>query len=221
MNFYSDKESQVFAYDDEQLSLVSRLSELEFLIQEKELSAISAKNNVEQITLELDEAKALLESITANVINSDDDNATEINKEIQRVKLLIDSKAILQNEAIALLNETETEYFTLKGEYDDFSPAFFAIREKLKVLNKMTKKEVEAHLNPPITKKQLVSEAEQQKQSLLSEATDAIAPLQDAVDIDIANDEEIILLKEWKKYRVLLNRVDISLAPDIDWPQKP
>lgn len=74
---------------------------------------------------------------------------------------------------------------------------------------------------PKPTKEQLIAEAEQQKQSLLAEATEAIAPMQDAVDLDIVTDEEIVLLKEWKKYRVLLNRVDTSLAPDIEWPQKP
>ncbi|MTC35819.1 tail fiber assembly protein [Providencia alcalifaciens] len=85
----------------------------------------------------------------------------------------------------------------------------------------MTDKEVDAYTNPPKTKEQHIAEAEQQKQMLLSEATETIAPLQDAVDLDIATDEEIALLKEWKKYRVLLNRVDTSLAPDINWPQKP
>ncbi|QIC17843.1 tail fiber assembly protein [Providencia vermicola] len=85
----------------------------------------------------------------------------------------------------------------------------------------MSEKEIKAHLNPPISKDQLIAEAEQQKQSLLAESNNAIAPLQDAVDLDIATDEEIALLKEWKKYRVLLNRVDTSLAHDIDWPQKP
>ncbi|EMM5239625.1 TPA: tail fiber assembly protein, partial [Escherichia coli] len=25
----------------------------------------------------------------------------------------------------------------------------------------------------------------------------------------------------WKKYRVLLNRVDTSTAPDIEWPKEP
>ncbi|EJQ6528684.1 tail fiber assembly protein, partial [Escherichia coli] len=25
----------------------------------------------------------------------------------------------------------------------------------------------------------------------------------------------------WKKYRVLLNRVDTSLSPDIEWPSQP
>ncbi|MDC9595604.1 tail fiber assembly protein, partial [Xenorhabdus anantnagensis] len=28
-------------------------------------------------------------------------------------------------------------------------------------------------------------------------------------------------LTEWRKYRVLLNRVDCSTAPDIQWPKVP
>lgn len=74
---------------------------------------------------------------------------------------------------------------------------------------------------PKPTKEQLIAESEQQKQSLLSEATGAISPLQDAVDLDMATDEESALLKEWKKYRVLLNRVDTLAAPDIEFPEKP
>ena len=46
----------------------------------------------------------------------------------------------------------------------------------------------------------------------------AIAPLQDAVDMDMATDDETVRLQEWKKYRVLLSRVDSS-APD--WPLSP
>ncbi|NHN52693.1 tail fiber assembly protein [Providencia rettgeri] len=88
-------------------------------------------------------------------------------------------------------------------------------------MKKMTPKEVDAHLNPPISKEQLTAEAEQQKQSLLAEANNAIAPLQDAVDLGMATDEEKAKLTAWKTYRVLLNRVDTSLAPNIDWPVKP
>ncbi|HBE5608577.1 TPA: tail fiber assembly protein [Escherichia coli] len=29
------------------------------------------------------------------------------------------------------------------------------------------------------------------------------------------------LVTTWKKYRVLLNRVDTSVAPDIEWPSQP
>lgn len=64
-------------------------------------------------------------------------------------------------------------------------------------------------------------EALQQKSSLLTEASTAIAPLQDAVDLDIATDAEITSLAAWKKYRVLLNRVDTEKAPDITWPEIP
>ncbi|EUD10919.1 MULTISPECIES: tail fiber assembly protein [Providencia] len=74
---------------------------------------------------------------------------------------------------------------------------------------------------PEPTSEQLITEAEQQKQSLLAEANSAIAPLQDAVDLEMATDEEKTQLTAWKTYRVLLNRVDTSLAPDIDWPEKP
>jgi len=56
---------------------------------------------------------------------------------------------------------------------------------------------------------------------LMEEANNAIAPLQDAVDINIATDEEVTRLAEWKKYRVLLSRVNMQNAPDIEWPTKP
>lgn len=52
-------------------------------------------------------------------------------------------------------------------------------------------------------------------------ATDAINPLQDAVDLGIATDEEKRLLPLWKKYRVDVSRVDVSQAPDVPWPVTP
>jgi len=55
----------------------------------------------------------------------------------------------------------------------------------------------------------------------MDEANRTIAPLQDAVDISIATDEEITRLAEWKRYRVALSRIDTSTAPDIEWPAKP
>lgn len=60
--------------------------------------------------------------------------------------------------------------------------------------------------------------AEQEKINLLAVATSAIAPLQDAVDLDMATEVETALLLEWKKYRVLLNRVDTSKP---EWPTPP
>ncbi|NBB61310.1 phage tail protein [Pseudomonas sp. ODNR1LW] len=51
----------------------------------------------------------------------------------------------------------------------------------------------------------------------------AIAPLQDAVDIDEATAAEIALLKAWKKYRIALNRLpeQAGYPTVIDWPAAP
>ncbi|RXK33358.1 hypothetical protein BBD39_11215 [Arsenophonus endosymbiont of Bemisia tabaci Asia II 3] len=72
-----------------------------------------------------------------------------------------------------------------------------------------------------LTKKELIKQAEQNKAFLMNNANMIITPLQDAIDLDMATEEEKLKLTEWKKYRVLLNRVDLSPAPDIKWPQKP
>ncbi|HER1288810.1 TPA: tail fiber assembly protein [Salmonella enterica subsp. enterica serovar Elomrane] len=61
-------------------------------------------------------------------------------------------------------------------------------------------------------------EAEGTKSRLLQVASGKIAPLQDAVDLEIATDDEKVQLDEWKKYRVLVNRVDTS---NPDWPDVP
>jgi hypothetical protein len=54
-------------------------------------------------------------------------------------------------------------------------------------------------------------------------ADTAIAPLQDAVDIDDATDADVALLKAWKKYRVALNRLpdQPGYSTTIDWPDIP
>lgn len=70
-------------------------------------------------------------------------------------------------------------------------------------------------------KSALVAEAENEKTQRLNEANNTISYLQDAVDVGLATEEEVAALQAWKKYRVLLNRVDTSIAPDIDWPEKP
>lgn len=60
--------------------------------------------------------------------------------------------------------------------------------------------------------------AKQQRTALLVAANAEISWRQDAVDADIATDEEKTALAEWKKYRVLLMRVDTA-APV--WPVAP
>ncbi|UQZ13554.1 tail fiber assembly protein [Providencia stuartii] len=67
----------------------------------------------------------------------------------------------------------------------------------------------------------LIEQAEQEKSQRLDEANNTLTYLQDSIDTGLETDEEAAALQAWKKYRVLLNRVDTSLAPNIEWPEKP
>ncbi|PHM39810.1 phage tail fiber assembly [Xenorhabdus mauleonii] len=73
---------------------------------------------------------------------------------------------------------------------------------------------------PPSAEEQR-QQAESEKRQLLGVAKEKIAIWQDAMDLGMATNAEKITLTEWRKYRVLLNRVDCSTAPDIDWPEQP
>lgn len=54
-------------------------------------------------------------------------------------------------------------------------------------------------------------------------ADQAVSDLQDAVDTDEASDDDVALLKEWKKYRVALSKIaaQTGYPIDIDWPVAP
>lgn len=71
---------------------------------------------------------------------------------------------------------------------------------------------------PPLSPEVVIAQAEQKRTQLRGVADSQIAWRQDAVDADIATDEEAAELAAWKKYRVLLMRVD-TLAPV--WPTAP
>lgn len=73
---------------------------------------------------------------------------------------------------------------------------------------------------PPPTAEQLIAQAEQQKTALRQSADAEIAWRQDAVDAGIATAEETAALADWKKYRVLLMRINTA-TPDIEWPSPP
>ena len=66
-----------------------------------------------------------------------------------------------------------------------------------------------------------VNQASIKKNQLLEKAASQLSYLQDAVDSQIASEQETQLLVEWKKYRVLVNRIDIEQAPNIEWPNQP
>ena len=65
-----------------------------------------------------------------------------------------------------------------------------------------------------------IEDAKNLKNTLLKNANENIATLQDAVDFDMATESEISQLKAWKQYRVRLNRVDPYEAPEIIWPDE-
>lgn len=70
---------------------------------------------------------------------------------------------------------------------------------------------------------QLLGAVQADAASRRAAADSAIAPLQDAVDIDDATDAEVLALKAWKKYRVALNRLpeQSGYPTEIDWPAPP
>lgn len=76
--------------------------------------------------------------------------------------------------------------------------------------------------NPPeVTKEQYIIEAERKKNELLEFAANKKSPLQDAIDLDEATKEEVAELNLWKRYSIALNRVDLSKAPEVEWPVPP
>lgn len=73
---------------------------------------------------------------------------------------------------------------------------------------------------PPMNPAQILAENTARRDALLLGASAAIAPLQDAVDLEMATAAETALLKQWKQYRVAVNRVDLTQANPV-WPTEP
>lgn len=81
----------------------------------------------------------------------------------------------------------------------------------------------EEYVPPELTLEDLRRIALGQRDDLLGIAALRIAPLQDAVDLDDATQEEVSLLKKWKQYRILLNRIhdQPEFPSSIEWPAEP
>jgi predicted nucleic acid-binding Zn-ribbon protein len=136
MNYYKDKiTNQVYAYDDEQLSVVARMNELEKLIQTKEPYYIEVSNNLHQSTVELERLKRQLD----NAIESE---ATE--DIISVLTIEVDEATEAHNQAMAIYVPVDAEYQSLKTEYDAILPVFFEVRENISIMKKMSAKEVDA-----------------------------------------------------------------------------
>ncbi|MGC1007512.1 tail fiber assembly protein [Pantoea agglomerans] len=68
---------------------------------------------------------------------------------------------------------------------------------------------------------ELISKAEDKRSRLRAESDIAIQPLQDASDLGIATDDELSQLVAWKKYRVMLMRINTKDVENIIWPEQP
>ncbi|TQS86095.1 tail fiber assembly protein [Limnobaculum zhutongyuii] len=74
---------------------------------------------------------------------------------------------------------------------------------------------------PPPSREELISAARNEKAWLLTLVDTTLNTLKDAVELDMATDKEAERYTTWRKYRVLLSRIDVTKAPDIEWPDKP
>ncbi|HHU4996005.1 TPA: tail fiber assembly protein [Yersinia enterocolitica] len=63
-----------------------------------------------------------------------------------------------------------------------------------------------------------VTQAKADKSKLISSASNKIETLKDRIE---AGQDKAAELKLWKSYRIALDDVDVSAAPDIEWPVAP
>ncbi|WP_392588210.1 tail fiber assembly protein [Serratia ureilytica] len=75
--------------------------------------------------------------------------------------------------------------------------------------------------NDSLAKENAINTARENKEELSVNAESKIAMLSRAVKLGIATDKEKEKLNQWEAYSVYLSRVEVSNAPDIDWPSIP
>lgn len=76
---------------------------------------------------------------------------------------------------------------------------------------------------PGQTPEQVLNGALLQRDRLIGVSATRIAPLQDAVDLEVATPAEVAMLKKWKQYRIAVNRVpdQEGFPTQITWPTQP
>jgi len=109
--------------------------------------------------------------------------------------------------------------FEEDGSQDSFiSPAFVPLSgEEVSAI----RAQQEAAQAP--TLEQSLELATAKHDELLSLAGLRIAPLQDVVDLGEASADEVAALRQWKQYRVAVNRVttQVGFPVSIEWPEPP
>lgn len=112
--------------------------------------------------------------------------------------------------------------------YTDKNNVIYALEDELNPVEwlpvkvkEIDEKEALLIANPPPTKQQLVEQAEEKKQYLISEVHTETEILRAKLVLGRIKDDEKALLNAWLDYLDLLEAIDTSLAPDIKWPLKP
>lgn len=123
------------------------------------------------------------------------------------------------NEQMTVIDRINAPDFD--NEKEQIPEIFFEIDEKIKGMHKMSAKEIEAHINPPVTKEQLIAEAEAKKQALIAEASQKTQLWQTQLILGIITEEDKTSLKEWMLYVQEVQVVDPSLGAGVVWPTPP
>ncbi|MFQ6258340.1 tail fiber assembly protein [Yersinia enterocolitica] len=75
----------------------------------------------------------------------------------------------------------------------------------------------------PRVLQQMIIEATQKQTAILSHASDMIGAIADEIEGLVDSEKDVpdklrADLKAWKQYRVAVKNVEVSLAPNIEWP---
>lgn len=163
------------------------------------------------------------EGVTPVFLRSEDDQdwfECQLLFEDDTVKIMYDSKGIIHSVVDAPVPERGGIYAVSMFFPEDMSVAEVAINDyPAGVQIDGSWIFYDGEISPVPT--DIIGEAEKEKVQRVNEAELAIAPLLRAVKYGIATDEEKCRLESWEIYTVLLNRVEPSQAPDIQWPERP
>ncbi|OCG60814.1 tail fiber assembly protein [Gilliamella sp. Nev3-1] len=106
-------------------------------------------------------------------------------------------------------NSNQVYAYCADGSQDEFIPA-----DQVAITEKEALKLVKPQLADIHYQNQSI------KNSLFDEASKKISLLQDIIELDMQKSNEEEQLKRWKKYRILLNDIDVTQTK-INWPKKP
>lgn len=106
---------------------------------------------------------------------------------------------------------TSQEYAEMAIKANEEGKALKEVKGKLKLVDPEP-----IHLSD----EQIILQNQSRKTALITEANEKISIIQDVMDLDMQESNEEEQLKKWKKYRILLTRVD---ATDVNavFPAKP